>query len=293
MKLHHLALMLLIQFIWGVNFVVVKVGLQHMQPLFFVALRFSLAALILLPIVGLPRKHLKRVIPLSITLGVMHFTLIFTGMHYLDAATTSIAVQLQVPFAAILAAFIFKETLHWRRITGMVIAFAGIVLIAGQPKFTANPWPLLSVVAAALVWAVANMQVKALGDDIDAVSLNGWIAALAAPQLLIISYFLEGNQWPNLLQIGWPAALALFYQSVIVAAFSYWIWYNLMRRYPVNQIMPFMLLQPLIGVAAGYLLLGDEVTPRMIIGGIAILIGVGIIIIRRPAVIAPSTKTGI
>ncbi len=293
MKLHHLALMLLIQFIWGVNYVVVKVGLQHMQPLFFVALRFTLAALILLPIVGLPRRHLKRVIPLSITLGVMHFTLIFTGMHYLDAATTSIAVQLQVPFAAILAAFIFKETLHWRRITGMVIAFAGIVLIAGQPRFTANPWPLLSVVSAALVWAIANMQVKALGDDIDAVSLNGWIAVLAAPQLLIISYFLEGNQWPNLLQISWPAVFALFYQSVIVAAFSYWVWYNLMRRYPVNQIMPFMLLQPLIGVAAGYLLMGDEVTPRMIFGGIAILIGVGIIIIRRPAVIAPSTKTGL
>jgi O-acetylserine/cysteine efflux transporter len=293
MKLRHLGLMLLIQFIWGVNFVVVKVGLQHMQPLFFVALRFSLAALILLPIVGLPRKHLKRVIPLSITLGVMHFTLIFTGMHYLDAATTSIAVQLQVPFAAILAAIIFKETLHWRRITGMVIAFAGIVLIAGQPKFAANPWPLLSVVSAAMVWAIANMQVKALGDDIDAVSLNGWIAALAAPQLLVISYFLEGNQWPNLLHIGWPGAFALFYQSVIVAAFSYWIWYNLMRRYPVNQVMPFMLLQPLIGVAAGYLLLGDEVTKNMIFGGIAILIGVGIIILRRPAVIAPSTKTGI
>lgn len=293
MKLRHLGLMLLIQFIWGVNFVVVKVGLQHMQPLFFVALRFSLAALILLPIVGLPRKHLKRVIPLSITLGVMHFTLIFTGMHYLDAATTSIAVQLQVPFAAILAAIIFKETLHWRRITGMVIAFAGIVLIAGQPKFTANPWPLLSVISAALVWAIANMQVKALGDEIDAVSLNGWIAALAAPQLLVISYFLEGNQWPTLLQIGWPGAFALFYQSVIVAAFSYWIWYNLMRRYPVNQVMPFMLLQPLIGVAAGYLLLNDEVTLRMMFGGIAILIGVGIIILRRPAVIAPSTKTGI
>lgn len=293
MKLRHLALMVLVQFIWGINFVVVKVGLQHMQPLFFVALRFSLAALILMPIVGLPRKHLKRVIPLSLTLGVMHFTLIFTGMHYLDAATTSIAVQLQVPFAAILAAVVFKETLHWRRITGMVIAFAGIVLIAGQPKFTANPWPLLSVISAALVWSIANMQVKALGDEIDAVSLNGWIAALAAQQLLLISYLLEGNQWPNLLLIGWPGAFALFYQSVIVAAFSYWIWYNLMRRYPVNQVMPFMLLQPLIGVAAGYFLMDDEVTFRMVLGGIAILIGVGIIIVRRPAVIAPSTKTGI
>jgi len=70
MKLQHLGLMLLIQMIWGVNFVVVKLGLDHMAPLFFVALRFSLAALFLLPIAGLPRTHLKQVAFLSVTLGL-------------------------------------------------------------------------------------------------------------------------------------------------------------------------------------------------------------------------------
>lgn len=293
MKLRDLGWMLLIQLIWGVNFVVVKLGLDHMPPLFFVALRFTLAAMILLPFSGLPRAHLKRVIPLSFTLGVMHFTLIFTGMHYLDASTTAIAVQLQVPFAAILAAIFFKESLHWRRITGMVIAFAGIVLIAGQPRFFENPWPLASVIAAALVWSVANVQVKLLGDEIDAVQLNGWIAILAAPQLLAVSYLLEGDHWPALVDIGWAGAFALVYQAALVAAFSYWIWYNLMRRYPVNQVMPFMLLQPVIGAAAGVIFRNEVITLPMIIGGLGILIGVAIIIIRRPAVIAPSTKTGI
>jgi O-acetylserine/cysteine efflux transporter len=293
MKPRDIALMLMIQLIWGVNFVVVKMGLDHIQPLFFVALRFSIAALVLLPVAGLPRAHLKRVIPLSITLGVMHFTLIFTGMHYLDSATTAIAVQLQVPFAAILAAIFFKETLHWRRITGMVIAFAGIVLIAGQPKFLAHPWPLISVITAALVWSIANVQVKMLGDDVDAVHLNGWIALLAAPQLLIISWVLEGNQWGNLMSAGWGGLFALAYQSMLVAAFSYWVWYKLMRKYPVNKVMPFMLLQPMIGAAAGAVFRGEEITGRMALGGLAILIGVAIIIIRRPGVIVPSTKTGI
>ena len=293
MKLRDLGWMLLIQAIWGINFVVVKLGLDHMPPLFFVAMRFSLAALILLPFSGLPRAHLKRVIPLSFTLGVMHFTLIFTGMHYLDASTTAIAVQLQVPFAAILAAIFFKESLHWRRITGMVIAFAGIVLIAGQPRFFENPWPLASVIAAAMVWSVANVQVKMLGDEIDAVQLNGWIAILAAPQLLVVSYALEGDHWPHPADIGWAGAFALLYQAALVAAFSYWIWYNLMRRYPVNQVMPFMLLQPLIGATSGVVFRDEEISLPMVIGGIGILIGVAIIIIRRPGVIAPSTKTGI
>jgi O-acetylserine/cysteine efflux transporter len=293
MKPLHLGGMLLVQAIWGVNFAMVKMGLEHMQPMFFVALRFTLAALILLPIVGLPRAHLKRVLPLSFTLGVMHFTLIYTGMAKLDAATSAIAVQLQVPFSAMLAAYFFGETLHWRRITGMAIAFAGIVLIAGQPSILEHPWPLISVVAAALVWSIANIQVKKLGDQIDAVTLNGWIASLAAPQLLVISFLIDGNQWPHLLEIGWSGAIALAYQAVLVAAFSYWIWYNLMRKYPVNQVMPFMLLQPVIGVIASALFLGEKITINVIAGGVAILIGVAIIIIRRPAVIAPSTKTGI
>lgn len=293
MKPLHLGGMLLVQTIWGVNFAMVKMGLAHMQPLFFVALRFTLAALILLPIVGLPRSHLKRLLPLSFTLGVMHFTLIYTGMAKLDAATSAIAVQLQVPFSALLAAYFFGETLHWRRITGMAIAFAGIILIAGQPSILEHPWPLISVVTAAAVWSIANIQVKKLGDEIDAVALNGWIALLAAPQLLVISFIKDGNQWPHLLEMGWGGAIALAYQAVLVAAFSYWIWYNLMRKYPVNQVMPFMLLQPVIGVVASALFLGEHITINMIAGGAAILIGVAIIIIRRPAVIAPSTKTGI
>ena len=293
MKPQHLAAMLLCQFIWGVNFVAAKYGLMHFQPLFFVALRFSLVAVLLLPVVGLPTRKLKQLIPLSMTMGVMHFSLIFTGMRYLDAATSSIAVQLQVPFAAILAAIFFKETLGWRRLVGMMVAFAGVVLIAGEPRFIGNLWPLLSVVGAALVWATANVQVKALGDEFDALQLNGYIAILAAPQLLVVSFLLEGDQWPQVLNASWVGWAALLFQAIIVAIFSYIIWYNMMRRYPVNQVMPFTLLLPMIGVLSGHLLLDEVITWQMLLGGLATLAGVAIVVIRRPAVVAPSTKTGI
>lgn len=294
MKPQHLAAMLLVQLIWGVNFVAAKIGLAHFESLFFLALRFSLVALLLLPFVGLPRRKLKQLIPLSLTMGAMHFGLIYLGMRYLDAATSSIAVQLQVPFAAILAAFFFGETLGWRRITGMVVAFAGVVLIAGEPRFSGgNLWPLVAVIGAALVWAAGNVQVKALGEEFDAVQLNGYIAILAAPQLLVLSLLIEGNQFAHALDVAWQGWAALLFQSIIVAIFSYIIWYNLMRRYPVNQVMPFTLLLPMIGVASGHLVLGETVTWQMIMGGIATVAGVAIVVIRRPAVVAPSTKTGI
>lgn len=290
----HLALMVLVQFLWGVNFAVAKYGIDHFAPIFFVALRFSLVAVLLIFVVGLPKRAmLKRLIPLSVTMGVMHFTLIFLGMKNLDAATSSIAVQLQTPFAAILAAFFLGETLGWRRILGMVIAFGGVILIAGEPRFSANPWPLMAVIGAALVWAIGNVQVKALGDELDAVTLNGWIAILAAPQLLIASWLIEGPQWQHIPEVGWQGWASLLFQAIVIAIFTYWIWYNMMRRYPVNQVMPFTLLLPLIGVAAGAVMRGEEVTWQMMVGGLATVAGVAIIVIRRPAVVAPATKTGI
>ena len=290
----HLAMMVMVQILWGANFAVAKFGLDDFSPIFFVALRFSLVAVLLIFVVGLPRRDkLLRLLPLSVTMGVMHFTLMFLGMSRLDAATSSIAVQLQTPFAAIMAAFFFGETLGWRRIVGMVTAFAGVMLIAGEPRFSDDPWPLLSVIAAAAAWAVGNIQVKALGDEIDAVTLNGWIAILAAPQLLLASWLIEGPQWqqiPEASLVGWGA---LMFQAVVIAIFTYWIWYNMMRRYPVNQVMPFTMLMPMIGVAAGALMRDEPITWQMIVGGLATIAGVGIIVLRRPSVAAPATKTGI
>ena len=89
---------------------------------------------------------------------------------------------------------------------------------------------------------------------------------------------------------GWRYAHV---QAIIVAIFSYWIWYNMMRRYPVNQVMPFTLLLPMVGFICGAAILGDEITWRMMVGALATVAGVAIIVLRRPSVLAPSTKTGI
>jgi O-acetylserine/cysteine efflux transporter len=108
-----------------------------------------------------------------------------------------------------------------------------------------------------------------------------------------VSLPLEGPQLANLGRVSVESWGALAYQSIVVAIFSYMIWYNMMRRYPVNQVMPFTLLLPAIGVAAGAVILAEPVTWQMIVGGLATVAGVGIIVIRRPAVVAPATRTGI
>src|SRR5262245_50307460 len=175
MPLATVAALLAVTFVWGINFAVVKVGLAFLPPIAFVALRFLIVGLILLPWLRLPRRRLADLLLLSLVLGVVHFSLMFSGMKSLDVSTAAIAIQLQVPFAAILAAIFFKDRLGWRRLTGMAIAFAGVVLIAGEPRLQGNLRPLLLVVTAACVWAGANILIKRIGDEVDVLSLNGWV----------------------------------------------------------------------------------------------------------------------
>jgi O-acetylserine/cysteine efflux transporter len=278
--------------VWGLNFPVVKAGLAVMPPFTFVMLRFIAVALILAPFVKRPRRP-WALLGLSVTLGAAHFSLMFTGMRSIDAATASIAVQLQVPFAAILAALFFKDKLGWRRLSGMAIAFAGVGLIAGEPRFQGGLGPLLLVLAAACVWAFANIQIKKLGDDVGVWPLNGWISLMAVPQTALLSALTEKDQFAAIYAGGWELAAWIAYQALLVTVFGYGVWYSCMRRYSVNQVMPFTLLVPVFGVLSGVVFYDDRLTLPMLIGGVGTILGVAIITIRRPKVLAPSTKAGL
>ena len=288
-----LASLVAVTFIWGINFAAVKVGLTFLPPIAFVALRFLLVGLILLPWLRLPRRRLADLLLLSFVLGVVHFSLMFSGMKGLDVSTAAIAIQLQVPFAAILAAIFLKDKLGWRRLTGMAIAFAGVVLIAGEPRFNGDLLPLLKVVVAACVWASANILIKRIGDDVDVLSLNGWIALFAAPQLMLVSSFFESGQIAGVLAADWRLWASLAFQALLVTVFGYGVWYQAMRRYAVNQVMPLTLLVPLFGVLSGVVCFDDRLTGPMLLGGLCTILGVAIVIIRRPRIIAPSTRAGL
>lgn len=288
-----MAALVLVTAIWGVNFAAVKAGLAQLPPIAFVALRFAAVAVLLLPFLKRPGRRLPGLLALSVVLGVVHFSLMFTGMRGIDVATAAIAIQLQVPFAALLAALFLDDKLGWRRMAGMAIAFAGVVLIAGEPRLEGQLLPLVLVITAACVWSAANIQIKRLGDDLDVFALNGWVALLAAPQLALLSLAMEEGQIGAILAADWMAWGSVAFQAVLVTVLGYGIWYRAMQRFPVNQVMPFTLLVPLFGVLSGVVFFGDRLTLPMLIGGGCTILGVAIIVIRRPRVLAPSTKAGL
>ncbi|WP_431855470.1 DMT family transporter [Azospirillum sp.] len=287
-----LGVAMLVVALWGINFGVAKVALLEFPPLFLMALRFFIVAALLLPFVRMPRGKLLGVLALSTILGTIHFPMMFNGIKGIDAATASVVAQLQVPFASLLAAVVFKDRLGWKRAVGMLVAFAGVLLIAGEPRLGDSLGALGLVVGGSFAFAAANVQIKRLG-DIDGFALNAWMGLFAAPQLLVLSALFEHGQWEAVRNASWAGWGSLLYIAVLATIVAYGLWYRLMRRYDVNQAVPFMLLIPLFGVLSGVVLLGEPVTWTLAVGGLMTVAGVGIIVLRRPRVVVNDKVTNL
>ena len=286
MKPADIVLVLIVMVIWGLNFVIAKWGLEQFPPIFMIALRFGMVAVLLLLFVRVPKQKLGGIALLSFTLGCLHFSMMFSGLDGTDAAAAAIAIQIQVPFAALIAAIVFKDRLGWRRAGGMALAFLGIVIMAGEPRFSDDLVPLGLVIAASFMWAVANVQIKKLG-AVDGFALNAYLGLFATPQLLLASALLEGGQIEALKNADWVGWSSVAYMAVLVTIISYVMWYRVLRRYTVNQAMPFTLLVPVLGVLSAALLLDEPLTWRVILGGVATVAGVAVIVLRRPRLAEP------
>lgn len=285
----HLMLFLLVMCLWGFNFAVVKIGLRDLTPLMLTALRFGLVAVILLPFVKPPKGRWLDIAIITVLLGVLHFSLNFTGLAGLDASTAAIAIQLQVPFASILAAIFLKDKLGWRRGLGMTIAFVGVAVIAGEPRVESQYLYLSMVILAACIWAVANLVIK-IRPPIDGLTLLAWMSAFSAPILFLCSLVLETGQMEDLATIGWEGIISVVYQAVFVVVIGYGIWYRLLPLYDMNITMPITLLIPPVGVLSGVIVLGESLTFTFIIGAAITIVGVTIILLRRPMTAAPEIE---
>ena len=291
MTVPHALLALLVMAVWGFNFAVAKIAVGALPPILLMALRFACTGLLLAPFVRRPRRgQWREIAGAAFTLGGVHFSLMFTGLKGLDASTTAIAAQIAVPFTALLAAIFLKERLGWRRATGMAIAFSGIVLIAGEPRLGDDLFSLGLVLAASFVWAVATIQIKSFREPVDGRTLTAWISLLAVPQLLLASALLEGGQVAALEAAGGWTWAAVLYMAVAVTMIGYGIWYYLLSRYPINVMMAFTLLVPIFGVLSGIVVLGDPLTLPLALGAALTILGVAVIVLRRPRLIATAAE---
>ena len=274
-------------FFLGTNFVAVKYGVSQFPPVFMVALRFTIVAAVLIWIAGPPGEKIKHIIGLSVTMGLIHFTLFFAGISGVDAAVAAIVFQLGVPFSVLLAWLLIGDRFGWRRSIGMVVAFAGVVILVGGPKSPSSLWHVFLVFASAAAWGLGAVQIKKMG-PINVFKLGAWMAVFAVPQLYLATFLLESGQFEAVQNADWKGWVSVFYAAIGSSIIGYGLWYYLIRKYPVSRVLPFSLITPVVGVISAVLMLGETLDAHKILGGAITLAGVAFIQLRQ----SKTNKTG-
>lgn len=267
--------------LWGFNFIAAKAAVEQFPPLFMLAFRFACVGLLLAPFLRVLGRDWPTVCLVSVVLGVCHFGLLFYGLEGVDAGPAAIAIQLSVPFSALLATVVFGERLGRWQIVGLVLAFVGVYALAGDPNRPTSVFHFIFLVAGAFAWAVANIFLKRLR-HIHPMVLNAWVAVLAAPQLFFISLAVESGQWDAILaadRLGWAA---VGYTVICASIIAYGLWYYLIGKYPLNTIVPLMLLAPVLAVVFAVTIRGEEMTLLTVVGGLAVIGGVAMIQLLAP-----------
>ncbi len=281
MPLKATLLSLSVAIIWGINILTVKGAVSEIPPVMLTAIRFIAVAALLVPFTKVPRDKMPKLALLSFVFGTGHFGVLFCALSMLDAGPVAIIILLGVPFSSMLATYFFNDRLGWKRLLGMTLAFIGVTLMFWDPSMTDLKLPLLLVVLAALMWAIANVLIKKLG-DINTFELNGWMGLMAAPQLLALSFILEPGAVNAVINASWVAWANLAFTVVMSSIVAYGSWYYLLKTYDVNQVVPWSLLSPVISVTGSILVFGETVSTFKIIGGLTVLAGVGVIMLRKP-----------
>lgn len=281
--------MLLINLIWGLNLVAAKWGVTAFPPVFFTALRFGSVALLLLPLLRIQRGQMRNLLAAALLTGPLSFALLFIGMDRVsDASMVAIAGQLSVPFSTLLSVWLLGETIRWRRRLGIALAFLGIVVIGLDPRAFTYWEGLLLVVLSCLANSFGLIFIKRL-HGIRALQLQAWVALAGAPVLFVLSFASEGGQVQAVGNAGVRAWTALAFTAVLSSLVAHTGWYYLLSRYPVTSLSPLTLLSPVFGVFFGVVLLHDQLTWRMLLGGAMSLVGVFIVLLRERKLIDTGT----
>ena len=278
LSVRHFLLALAVVFVWGTNFVVIKLALGHMPPMLFALLRFTFALIPAMFFLPRPRVHMGNVAAYGVLIGVGQFGLLYLAINgHISPGIASLVVQTQVFFTIALSMRLTGERVQTFQWFALLLATAGIVTIGLHADGTTTFVGLSLVLVAALSWAGCNTAAKAANPS-NMLAYVVWSSAFAIPPLFVLSLALEG--WPAIadavVQANWQTWLAVLWQSWGNTLFGFAAWGWLLARHPAATITPLALLVPVFGMGASAWLLGEPLpawkllAAALVMGGLAI-----------------------
>lgn len=289
-----IAAMLLLCLSWGVQQAAIKLAVPGIPPALQAGLRSAGAGLLVFLWCWwrqIPLFHRDGTLWAGIAAGLLfgvEFLLIYWGLHFTDVAR-SVVLLYTAPFVVALGGhwLIPGERLRPIQGMGLVLAFGGVAYAFGERLTGGMVGDLawlgdLMAAGGAVLWGATTLLIKKtrLRQAPPAKTLLYQLAVSAL--LLIVASPLLGEQAASPLT---PTILLAFaYQTLWAVPVTFLIWFWLLAHYPAGRLSAFTFLTPVFGIAAGWLLLGEAVSPRLIVAVIGI--AAGLWLVNRPAAAA-------
>lgn len=274
----HFLLALAVVAIWGSNFVVIRLGLDAFPPLLFAALRFALAVLPAIFFVPRPAAPWRNLAAYGLLIGVGQFGMLFLAMRsQISPGLASLVIQTQVFFTLMLAMRLNKERVQGYQWLSLLLAGAGIGVIASHTDGSTTLLGLAMILLAAFSWACGNMVGKRAG-QVNMLAYMVWSSAFAVPPLLALSLFVEGPglAWQAMQDASAGAWLAVLWQSLGNTLFGYGVWGWLLARHAAATIVPMALLVPVFGMSTAAWYLGESLPAWKLAAAALVLSGLAL-----------------
>ncbi|WGS49213.1 EamA family transporter [Paraburkholderia sp. D15] len=273
-----LLLALVVVVAWGVNFVVIKVGLHGIPPMLLGALRFTLVAIPAAFFVKRPKLPWRWLIAYGATISLGQFAFLFSAMYVgMPAGLASLVLQAQAFFTLMFAALFLHERFRLPNLVGLLIAAAGLAVIGLQGGHAMTLAGFVLTLCAACSWALGNIVTKKVG-KVDLLGLVVWGNMIPPLPFFALSYALEGprRMAAALSNISATSIFAIVYLAFIATLIGYSLWSRLLSRYPASQVAPFSLLVPIVGLASASLFLDERLSAVQVAGALLVMAGLAV-----------------
>jgi len=281
MKTRDIFIALLVPIVLGFGFVIAKPAMQYFPPYLLMGMRFTIPALLLVWWFPLPKGLYLDLFKVSLIGSTLQYGLTYTGLNIIDASSAILLVQLEVPFGIIIAFFLLKEIPTIKNIVGLVIAFIGVFILTGAPNLEGKYIGVLLTISGAFTWALGAVMAKPLSKKIGALALMTWLCVFSGPMLLIVSFVFDGNPMQYILYANLNSWLTVMFLGFFMQPVGYAAWYFVLKKYPVNKVMPVLLILPVTGLITSIFLLGEDPPTQVFLGGLVIIFGVGMILFTK------------
>jgi drug/metabolite transporter (DMT)-like permease len=277
--------------LWGFNYPVIKYTNEGVSPVFASTLRSAVAALcgaIYCLQKGEILFHKNIMLFHGFMVGLLfglEFACLYFGMLFTDAARSVIFVYMS-PFVVAAGAHLFLkgDRLTFLKSSGLLLAFIGVVVVfGGRPRAAKETMVIGDIleILAAIFWGATTVYIKRyMANKVRPIHTFLYQLFFSIPILLLVSLILE-PKW--IYRIDSFIILSLFYQSVIVAFISYFIWFRLIHEYSVSRLSAFTFFTPVFGVLFGIIFLNEELTLSLMIGLPLVSIGIFLVNWRKRA----------